>query len=559
MQNSKIPLIAGVLAVLAVIVTVVTVTSGGGGSGLYVSEVTGDVSLSRSSDGTSAPLENDTLLRSGDVVTVGTDSRCILTYRSKGNSGNNHAVLEPSTQVFVTGEFDGKGDSEMYLNRGAVIVSAMEEDKHNIILRTENSSITTGEAVVRAEFSVGDSNATAVASFGGVSQIQLYDPIGNPVDREGKMGEKGEYLGSGLCGSILSGEGGSVPRYDYLNINTELSEYTKTTLRELLAISSGATLAFTPADIKAAFDAAPDNAGTMPDESTTTTGTSVSVTEITLPSETVTEPPADTAETTELPAETTAPPVTTTRATTTATPVTTTAAPVTTTEAPVTTTSVTTTTAADTTEEPLIDDDPGDVSGGEGEYIDVYIMVDDEIFTQSVPYGGSAEKPADPYVEGKRFVGWDGSFDNITEERTISAMFEDDPSVTTTVEATYHDVTVNINGQLTVQQVQHGGSAQLPAVNVPGYDFAGWDKTGVNITQDETITAILIPQSGGVTASYTVTFIIDGASYPVTVQAGQNAVPPYVPSMNAAGQYFLGWDNDITSVNSDRTVNAIFG
>lgn len=552
MQNLKMPLIAGVLALAAVIVTVIVVTSGGGSSGLYVSGVSGDVSVSSASDGTSVPLAAETILKSGDVVTVGADSRCTLVYRCKDNDGSNYAILEPSTQIFVTGDFDGKGDSEMYLNRGAVIVTAMTEDKHNIILRTENSSITTAGATVRAAFSVGENNSTAVASFGGVSQIQLYDPIGNPVDRDGNVGEKGEYLGSGLCGEIISG---TVPKYDYLNINTELSEYSKTTLRELLTVSSDATLAFTPADIKTAFDSAPDDSSALPEEPETTVTVSETETAITLPSETVI-PESTVSETTVAPVTTTAAPVTTTR-TTTAAPVTTTAAPAATTAAPVTTTTVITSTE----DEPLIDDDPGDVTDGQNsEYIDVYIMIDDEIQFQSVPYGGSAQKPADPYVEGKKFIGWDTSFDNITEERTISAIFEDDSSVTTTVDATFYNVTVNINGQLTVQQVQRGGSAQLPAVNVPGYDFIGWDKTGVNITGDETITAILVPSSSGTAAaSYTVTFVIDGASYPVTVQAGQNAAPPFVPAMNSAGQYFLGWDNDITSINSDRTVNAIFG
>ncbi|MDE7295444.1 MAG: InlB B-repeat-containing protein [Oscillospiraceae bacterium] len=553
MQNIKTPVIAGAIALVAVIVTIIVVTSSGGGSGLYVAAVTGDVSVSNSSDGTTVPLEAESTLSSGDVITVNGDGSCKLIYKCKDGTEKNYAVLEPATQIFVTGEFDGKSNSEMYLNRGSVIVTAMEEDKHNIIVRTENSSITTGGATLRIAFAVGESNTTSVASFGGSSQIQLYDAMGSAVDRDGNTEEKAEYLGSGLCGQIISGKGSEPPKYDYLNIDTVLSEYDRVTLRELLTISSETTLAFTPAAIKEVFDAASENEP-APDEVTeseTTSQTEVTFPDITIetePTETVTEQ-----------ITTTAPPVTTTQRTTT-TYTTTTAAPVTTTTAP-----VTTTTAAPVTteEEDLIGDDDPTVSGGNGEgnNIDVYIMIEDEIIYKTVPYGGSVEKPEDPYIEGKRFVGWDGSFDNVTEERNIYAMFEDVGGAATTAspsDVTFYTVTLNINGQLTVQQVQEGGAVQLPDVNVAGYDFIGWDKPGTDIRQNETITAILVPSTAAA-ASYTVTFIIDGMSYPVTVQAGENAVPPFVPAMNSAGQYFLGWDNDITSINSDRTVNAIFG
>lgn len=550
MQNIKTPVIAGAIALVAVIVTIIVVTSSGSGSGLYVSAVSGDVSVSNSSDGSTVPLEAETFLKSGDVITVNGDSGCTLIYKCMDGSDKNYTVLEPSTQIFVTGEFDGKSDSEMYLNRGSLIVTAMEEDKHNIIVRTENSAIATGGATLRIAFAVGESNTTSIASFGGASQIQLYDSMGTAVNQKGEPEEKSDYLASGRCGKIISGKGSEPPGYDYLNINTELSEYNKVTLRNLLSISSDATLAFTPDLIKGAFDAAEDNASVPEEVTVSVTESSVETTLPEIPD--VTDIPSEisTEQITTTAAPVTTPPaVTTTRATTTAAPVTTTTAPVTTTAAPVT-----------TTEEDLIDDGP-DNSGENGNYIDVYIMIEDEILYQSVPYGGNAEKPADPYIEGKRFTGWDSSFDNITEERTISAMFEDVGGVTDTSSSSdtvFYTVTVNINGQLTVQQVPEGGTAQLPEVSVAGYDFMGWDKSGTDIRQNETITAILVP-SAGTAINYTVTFIIDGVSYPVTVQAGQNAVPPFVPAINSAGQYFLGWDNDINSVNSDRTVNAIFG
>ncbi|MCM1579049.1 MAG: InlB B-repeat-containing protein [Ruminococcus sp.] len=558
MQNFKTPIIAGAIALVAVIVTVIVVTSSGGKAGLYAETVSGEVSVSDSSDGTTEPLKAESYLKTGDVITVNGDGSCKLIYKCKDGTEKNYAVLEGNTQIFVTGEFDGKGDSEIYLNRGAVIVTAMESDKHNIILRTENSSVTTAGATIRAAFETGESNTTSIASFGGNATVQLYDAMGTAVNKDGEAEEKSEYLGSGLCGMIINGKGAEPPKYDYLNINTELSEYDKNTLRLLLGISSETTLAFTPAVVKEAFDAAAENESESEEITETTSQTEITFPEITIETET------SVMEQTEV--TTTEPPVTTTRETTTTTYATTTQAPETTTRAVTTTTApVTEPTETVTTEEELIGDEPsgnegGDVNGDE-KTVDVYIMIEDEIVYKTVPYGGSVDKPADPYIEGKRFVGWDGSFDNVTEERTIYAMFEDvegGASSDVPSEATFYTVTINVNGQLTVQQVPEGGSVQLPAVNVAGYDFIGWDKTGTNIRENETITAILVP-SAGTAANYTVTFIIDGISYPVTVGAGENAIPPYVPTTNSAGQFFLGWDNDITSVNSDRTVNAMFG
>ncbi|MCR5268335.1 MAG: InlB B-repeat-containing protein [Lachnospiraceae bacterium] len=43
--------------------------------------------------------------------------------------------------------------------------------------------------------------------------------------------------------------------------------------------------------------------------------------------------------------------------------------------------------------------------------------------TQVVPYGSSLPDPADPCVEGYEFVGWEGSWKNITEDRAIKAWY----------------------------------------------------------------------------------------------------------------------------------------
>lgn len=541
MKSFKTAIIAGALALVAVIATVIVLTSGSSGYGLYISSVSGDVVISNAEGTTQAAAE--TFLATGDALTVNAGGSCTLIYRTRDNYDQNYIVLEPATQVLATGKYTGKSDDELYLNRGSVMVSALNKSKKNIIIRTASASVTTKDAAMRIAYELGEGTTTTLAaSFGGSSEIQLYDALGNAVDRDGMKLQSPEVLGEGLSAKVVSS--GDVPSFEYLNIKTDLSAYNADTLKELLTISAfhDGMLSFTAAEIKAAYDAAPTEAPAdepeVPEESVTEETTVTTVPE-TSETEETTIPSEETTVTTTTPAQTTTAYTTTAAATT---------------QAPQTTAQTTSTAS--------------------GKMITVYVIIDDEITMQEVPYGGNATQPADPVVEGKRFVGWDGSFTNITEETTISAIFEDDASVTTastsvtfdTTETTTSDsrmftVTVVVNGNATTQQVAYGGSAVLPAVNIPGYVFMGWDRSPDNITENCTITAILVPDGSTTDTSattYTVTFVVDGVSYPVTVSAGSSAVAPVSPTINSRGQTFIGWDTDFSNVTHDLTVTALF-
>ena len=541
MKSFKTAIIAGALALVAVIATVIVLTSGSSGYGLYISSVSGDVVISNAEGTTQAAAE--TFLATGDALTVNAGGSCTLIYRTRDNYDQNYIVLEPATQVLATGKYTGKSDDELYLNRGSVMVSALNKSKKNIIIRTASASVTTKDAAMRIAYELGEGTTTTLAaSFGGASEIQLYDALGNAVDRDGMKLQSPEVLGEGLSAKVVSS--GDVPSFEYLNIKTDLSSYNADTLKELLTISAfhDGMLSFTAAEIKAAYDAAPTETPAdepeVPEESVTEETTVTTVPE-TSETEETTIPSEETTVTTTTPAQTTTAYTTTTAATT---------------QAPQTTAQTTSTAS--------------------GKMITVYVIIDDEITMQEVPYGGNATQPADPVIEGKRFVGWDGSFTNITEETTISAIFEDDASVTTastsvtfdTTETTTSDsrmftVTVVVNGNATTQQVAYGGSAVLPAVNIPGYVFMGWDRSPDNITENCTITAILVPDGSTTDTSattYTVTFVVDGVSYPVTVSAGSSAVAPVSPTINSRGQTFIGWDTDFSNVTHDLTVTALF-
>ncbi len=546
MRSIKLAIILGVLAVTLVILTIFVVNSGNSEHGLYVSKVSGDVSVT-TKDNITSPAAPETFLSEGAIITVNADSTCTLIYRTSDNIDENYIVLEPATQVFVTNEFDGKNNGELYLNRGSALISAIEKTKNDVIIRTENASFTTESAALKIAYSVGEQTYSEIASFGGASQIQLFDTMGNPVDKDGNKGGEPVFLGSGLSGKVISGQ--SNPTFDYLNIPTDLSKQSRYTLQELITAAAFHDLAFSTQDFKNAYDAA----GTLTEQPAQTesaaTETAVSDTELTTaPIETTVPETVTNDETT---TTTTAPPQT--QATTTTPYTTTTRATTTTPHVTVVTKPQTTTTTADTRTFP------------------VYIIVEDEIYAQEVPYGQNAEEPAAPYVEGKKFIGWDESFTNITGERTITAIFEDiTPAQTTTATsvtfAENYKVTISINGQTTTQTVPHGGTAQLPTVNVAGYSFLGWDKSADNITSDTVITAILVPadsvwQTTAATTNapiYVVTFVVDGIEYPVTVSGGNNATPPVTPTFNNQGQPFVGWSRSLDNVTGSYYVEAIF-
>lgn len=484
MKTYKTAIVTGAIALIAVIATVIILNLGNSGSGLYIAAVSGDVLVS-TSDGASEAAAADAQLSNGDILTVNEGGSARLVYRSKGNSNDeNYIVLEPSTQIFVTGEFNGKSDSEIFLNRGAVFVSSLNDCSANVTVRTESSAYTTRKAVMRIAYEMGDTQTlTKAVCFGGSSEISLYNSMGEPVDRNGYklQSESPEILGEGRTAVVISGD---VPTFDSLNVPAALSDYNAATLRELFTASSFGELAFSADEIKTAYDNAPD-------DTPANTETTPAETEITLPSETETSPTE-----TSVPESVTEETTTTTPFTT--VPQTTTTPYTTTTARPTTTAAQTTTTAAQTT-------------SSETKYVSVYIIIEDEIIAQEVEYGGNASQPSVPEIPGKKFIGWDGDFTNITEETTITAIFEDDPSTTTAVTTvpasddvftTTSDttaaqqtftVTVSVNGQLTTQQVPYGGSASLPAVNVPGFTFLGWEGDGSFITADTTITAILVP------------------------------------------------------------------
>lgn len=114
-------------------------------------------------------------------------------------------------------------------------------------------------------------------------------------------------------------------------------------------------------------------------------------------------------------------------------------------------------------------------------------------------------------------------------------------------------------GGALIQEVTEGEPAQAPTITPDfGWAFTGWNKSLLNISQDQTITA----QYG--VASYNVDFDLDGkasrsggGSLSQSILHGNAALEPNL-SVNS-GYIFSQWNTDFSSITSHLTVTALFG
>lgn len=507
MKSVKIAIVAGAITICAIIATVLIVSSGVGNYGLFITDFSGQVDITVTGQG-SASAVNGAKLDKNSIVTVLADSYCKLTYVSKDNSKDNYIYLEPNSQIIISDDFDGKADKDIFLLQGTVINNSDKKAKANINVRTNSAYFTTGSSVSEIKVTKTDEgDITDFYCFKGNNSIQMFDVLGSEIEQLQHIVEKKKG-----CIKVKD----SVPYFDYLNIDFELSDLSSYSLKELVAISNFIDdFTYSTAELRDAYKNAPEdeiveNPPVVPETTPDETTTPFEVTEtseytVTLPPENVYVPPA----TTQATGETQAP-----------------------------------------------SDSSGEHTTDSSIYHLVQIVIDGEAELQEVAHGGNAEQPADPVVDGLVFKGWDKSFENITEDTTITAIFENsNGSETTPNTSDMCTVTLSVAGRTTTMQVKYGTAASIPStIEVPGYNFIGWDKDFSCVTSDMTVTAILTAQS----LSHTVTFVIDNVSYPVTVNNGESAIPPYIPFMNSQGYNFVGWDKSLDNITSDTTITALF-
>lgn len=519
-RNFKIPLILGCCALIMVIATLLVVTGGFSSNyGLCITNAYGSVSIT--SADVSENAVSGTSLKQGDVVTIGANSSCTIAYQGKKNSEKNYLVLGPETQIVISDKFNGKKDGEIFLRNGVIIANFADDDKASILVRTESSMTTLAKTVAKVAYSTNEfMSYTELYTFMGNSQIQLYDSLGNTVNTP-------EYQIEKRWGRVIvsdeepedESDSDSVggPYFDSLNADLDLNTLTAFDLKQLLTIAAliGDKFPYDTQELKALYELkAGDDIDAEP---------IVEQTEATTSADTYDN--SDTVQTA-APIETSPPPTATTLPgnNTTARP----QSPAVTTAPPQT--QATTTASAD--------------SGNNTVHI-VTIDIDGEETIQEVVHGGNAVKPDDPVIDGMTFIGWDKSFENITQDTIITALFNENSGSGT------HTVTVVIGDRSSTINVEHGQPAPLPTdVSVEGYIFKGWDKDYSSITSDITITAILER-----TEMHTVTFVVNNDTYTVQVEHGGSVIPPYIPPRDTG---FVGWDKSLGNILTDTTITAVF-
>jgi len=183
------------------------------------------------------------------------------------------------------------------------------------------------------------------------------------------------------------------------------------------------------------------------------------------------------------------------------------------------------------------------------------------IEAQTVAFGGTATKPADPTKEGFTFAGW-----------TVNGEAYDFATVLTadvTIKATWAEITYTVtfdtdNGaEATTETVKFGGTATKPAdPTKDGFTFAGWTVNGEAYDFATVLTADVTIKATWAEITYTVTFDTDNGAEATTetVKFGGTATKPADPTKD--GFYFMGWTVNgeaydfATVLTGDITVKA---
>ena len=234
---------------------------------------------------------------------------------------------------------------------------------------------------------------------------------------------------------------------------------------------------------------------------------------------------------------------------------------------------------------------------------------------QSVAYGNAATAPEDLERDGYRFDGWDKSYNNVTQDITVTAKYQaevevkfldydgsviyseyidqgsnftnipenptrsdyvftgwstnafenivEDLEVQAQYVRTYRVSFVDYNGTiLKTENVMTGTAATAPSdPSREGYDFVGWDTEFSSITSDLRVTARYQIKR------YTVTFVMpDGKTVSVqeNIKHGFSAKAPAVDEYYfdwnvKKGYKFTNWSTAFDNITSNKTITAIYG
>lgn len=262
-EHLRTILVALIVIIAIVLATVVfsVIIGETGDRVLYVSEVAGGVSVIKG-DGQIAASRNMSIA-SGDTIV--TDSEGIV--KLKTDTGK-YIYIEPSSTVYVNyTEKKERGTIAVNISDGSVVCRLDNKLKKDAAfeVRTPNSIISAKGTVFHVDFTYHDfyngyENVmlTQVRSVESNLTLQLYNSNGE------KSGEP-QLLGEGLSAELMSCAGFN--GYNCLNEEYGLTEFSPSTLRNLIRIRGERTIPLELADLNDAFNAVygrtEENTGTL--------------------------------------------------------------------------------------------------------------------------------------------------------------------------------------------------------------------------------------------------------------------------------------------------------
>lgn len=181
---------------------------------------------------------------------------------------------------------------------------------------------------------------------------------------------------------------------------------------------------------------------------------------------------------------------------------------------------------------------------GFGETIDVQ---------KNIKHHGSATAPTDPTHEGYVFIGWDVSYNDVTDDITVRALWRP-VEITETFTVTFVD---GIGNVIKIEKgvMLHGSVLAPENPTREGYTFTGWDVQFDDILQDTLVTATWVKNKAD---KINVVFL-DGFGVMLDTQQinkGDSAKAPKNPTKD--GYIFKGWDVSYENLTEDTEVNALW-
>lgn len=153
--------------------------------------------------------------------------------------------------------------------------------------------------------------------------------------------------------------------------------------------------------------------------------------------------------------------------------------------------------------------------------------------TVNVEYLSSATPPSNPEKDQYRFVGWDKSYDEITESVDIMAVYE----------STNVTITYDTAGGSTIAPVElfYGGVIPLPTTTKNGYVMTGWTYQGAPLSVSRAYEDMTLVATWALETNYTITFNSKGGSTVSSMSVNNYQVLGTLPTPTKSGATFLHW------------------